>query len=251
VIAGTRAHRLVERNLLVYRHTWVILFTGFFEPVFYLFSIGVGIGHLVGTVEGVPYRTFVAPALLASSAMNGAVFESTMNIFHKLKHAKIYDAVLATPVAVNDVAVGEITWCLIRGSLYGSAFLVVMTSLGLVESPWGVAALPAVILIGFAFAATGMAATTYVRTWSDFEIVNAMLLPLLLFSATFFPLSTYATPMQVVVQLTPLYHGVALIRSLTTGAVSIGLLWHVAYLIAMGAIGLKITSRRLAHLLLQ
>ena len=104
MIVTARAARLVERNVLVYRHTWVILFTGFFEPVFYLFSIGVGIGHLVGTVEGVPYRTFVAPALMASSAMNGATLESTMNIFHKLKYAKIYDAVLATPVDVGDVA---------------------------------------------------------------------------------------------------------------------------------------------------
>jgi lipooligosaccharide transport system permease protein len=250
VIVTTRAARLVERNLLVYRHTWVILLTGFFEPVFYLFSIGVGIGKLAGTVEGVPYRTFVAPALMASSAMNGAVFESTMNIFHKLKHAKIYDAVLATPIDVDDVAVGEITWCLMRGSLYGLGFLVVMAAMGLIESPWGILALPAGVLIGFAFAATGMAATTYVRTWSDLEIVQAILVPMFLFSATFFPLSTYARPMQLVVQCTPLYHGVALIRSLTTGDVSFGLLWHVAYLATMGAIGLTVTSRRLARLLL-
>lgn len=245
--------QLVSRRSarLVYRHTWVIVFTGFFEPVFYLFSVGIGIGHLVGNVEGVPYRTFVAPALMASSAMNGATLESTMNIFHKLKYAKIYDAVLATPVAVGDVALGEITWCLIRGALYGSGFLVVMTAMGLIESPWGIAALPAVILIGFAFAATGMAATTFVRTWADFEIVQLALVPLFLFSATFFPLSTYTPVVRVIVQMTPLYHGVALIRSLTTGDVSLGLLWHVAYLATMGMIGLLITSRRLARLLLQ
>lgn len=251
MIVTARAARLVERNVLVYRHTWMILFSGFFEPVFYLFSIGVGIGHLVGNVEGVPYRTFVAPALMASSAMNGATLESTMNIFHKLKYAKIYDAVLATPVDVGDVALGEIAWCLIRGALYGTGFMVVMTAMGLVESPWGILALPAAVLIGFAFAATGMAATTYVRSWSDFEIVQLVLVPLFLFSATFFPLSTYAAPMRIVVQCTPLYHGVALIRSLTTGDVSAALLWHVAYLTGMGVIGLLVTSRRLARLLLQ
>ena len=183
--------------------------------------------------------------------MNGATLESTMNIFHKLKHAKIYDAVLATPVDVGDVALGEIAWCLIRGALYGTGFMVVMTAMGLVESPWGILALPAAILIGFAFAATGMAATTYVRTWADFEIVQLVLVPLFLFSAVFFPLSTYTPAVRVIVQLTPLYHGVALIRSLTTGDVSLGLLWHVAYLATMGVIGLLITSRRLARLLLQ
>ena len=251
MIVTARAARLVERNVLVYRHTWMILFSGFFEPVFYLFSIGIGIGHLVGTVNGVPYRTFVAPALMASSAMNGATLESTMNIFHKLKYAKIYDAVLATPVDVGDVALGEISWCLIRGALYGTGFLVVMTAMGLLESPWGVAALPAAVLIAFAFAACGMAATTFVRTWADFEIVQLALVPLFLFSATFFPLSTYNAPMRIVVQCTPLYHGVALIRSLTTGDVSVTLLGHVAYLAVMGLIGLTITSRRLARLLLQ
>ena len=251
IIATTRATRLVERNVLVYRHTWMILFSGFFEPVFYLFSIGIGLGHLVGTVNGVPYRTFVAPALMASSAMNGATLESTMNIFHKLKYAKIYDAVLATPVDVDDVALGEISWCLIRGALYGAAFLVVMSVMGLVASPWGLLALPAAVLIAFAFAACGMAATTFVRTWADFEIVQLALVPLFLFSATFFPLSTYKPPVQVLVQLTPLYHGVTLIRSLTTGDVSAVLLVHVAYLVVMGVIGLTITSRRLARLLLQ
>jgi lipooligosaccharide transport system permease protein len=250
MIATYRAKRLVERNVMVYKHTWLILFSGFFEPVFYLFSIGVGIGKLVGTIEGVPYRTFVAPALMASSAMNGAIFESTMNIFHKLKYAKIYDAVLATPVQVGDVALGEISWCLIRGSLYGAAFLAVMAADGLIESPWALAALPAAVLIGFAFASCGMAATSYARTWADFEIIQLVLVPLFLFSATFFPLSAYTRPVQLVVECTPLYHGVALLRALTLGHVDAGLFSHVAYLVAMGAIGLAITARRLERLLL-
>ena len=250
LIATYRAKRLVERNITVYKHTWIILFSGFFEPVFYLFSIGVGIGHLVGTIEGVPYRTFVAPALMASSAMNGAIFESTMNVFHKLKYAKIYDGILATPVGVGDVALGEITWCLIRGGLYGFGFMAVMAASGLIESPWGLAALPAAVLIGFAFAACGMAATSYARSWADFEIIQLVLVPLFLFSATFFPLSTYTRPVQIIVECTPLYHGVALLRALTLGDVSIGLLWHVAYLVVMGLVGLRITSRRLARLLL-
>ena len=136
-----RARRLVERNLMVYRRTWLIIVSGFFEPLFYLLSIGVGIGKLVGSVTGptgavIPYAAFVAPALLAASAMNGAIYDSTMNVYFKLKFAKTYDAVLATPVGVGDVAVGEITWALMRGALYSTVFLIVMSALGDVLSPW-------------------------------------------------------------------------------------------------------------------
>jgi lipooligosaccharide transport system permease protein len=174
-----------------------------------------------------------------------------MNIFHKLRYAKTYDAMLATPIGPRDVAVGEITWCLIRGALYGMGFLVVMTAMGLIQSWWGLAALPAAVLIGFAFAATGMAGTTYVRTWADFEIMQLLLTPLFLFSATFFPLSTYPAGLRFIVQITPLYQGVALIRSLTLGTVGPGQLLNIVYLLVMGAAGLLITSRRLGTLLLQ
>src|SRR5581483_10770695 len=107
---GRRAGRLVERNAMVYRRTWLVLVSGFFEPLFYLLSIGIGLGKLVGHVGGVSYASYVAPALLAASAMNGAVYDATFNVFHKLKFEKLYDAVLTTPVEVGDVAVGEVGW---------------------------------------------------------------------------------------------------------------------------------------------
>src|SRR5579875_283098 len=253
---GRRAGRLVERNLLVYRRTWIVIASGFFEPLFYLLSIGVGIGKLVGTVTGpggqvISYTAFVAPALLASSAMNGAIYDATFNIFHKLKFAKIYDAVLATPVGVTDVALGEISWALIRGTIYSAVFLLVMAVLGLVGSVWALLVLPVAVLIGFAFAAVGMAATSYMRSWQDFDFVQLAVLPLFLFSATFYPLTTYPPALQVIVQLTPLYHGVALVRALDTGAVGPGALVHVLYLAVMGVAGLAVTSRRLGHLLLR
>jgi lipooligosaccharide transport system permease protein len=254
-LGGRRSTFLIERNILVYRHIWTVIFSGFFEPLFYLLSIGVGIGELVGDVVGpggqaIDYTTWVAPALLASSAMNGAVYESTMNIFFKLKFAKVYDAILATPVGVGDVALGEIAWCLIRGAMYAIAFFIVMVCMGLVESWWAVLVVPAAILIGFAFAACGMAATTFMRSWTDFDLVTLATVPLFLFSATFYPLSTYPRALQVVVQLTPLYHGVDLLRSLTLGHVGPGQLIHVAYLLAMGLLGLRIAGRRLERLLL-
>lgn len=251
-----RSARLVERNLMVYRRTWMVILSGFFEPVFYLLGIGLGIGSLVGSVSGpdgraIPYVVFVAPALMASSAMNGAIYDSTMNVFYKLRYAKTYDAVLTTPVGVGDVAVGEVTWALIRGSLYAVGFMIVMLAMGLIASPWGLLALPAAMLVGFAFAGVGMALTTWVRKWQDFDLLQLALLPMFLFSATFYPLSTYPEPLRLAVELTPLYHGVDLLRGLTTGAVGPGLLVDVAYLLAMGLLGVTVVSRRLAGLLLK
>lgn len=249
------ARTLVERNMRAYRHGWLILVSGFFEPVFYLFSLGVGLGALVGTITtddgvDVPYPAFVAPALLAASAMNGAVYDSTFTVFFKLKYAKLYDSVLATPLGPRDVAVAEISWALMRGQVYAAAFLLVSVAAGVVGSWWALLALPAATLIGFAFAAVGMAATTYMRSWVDFDYVQLAILPMFLFSTTFFPLDTYPGSLQWVVQGTPLYHGVALCRELMLGQVSLGLLWHVAYFAAMGLLGFLVAGRRLERLLL-
>ncbi|MBT8207087.1 MAG: ABC transporter permease [Acidimicrobiia bacterium] len=255
VLGAKKAHRLLERNLMVYKHGWLVILSGFFEPLFYLFSIGVGIGQLVGEIptaggQPVSYAAFVAPALLAASAMNGAVFESTMNIFFKLKYAKVYDAILATPVGTGDIAVGEITWSLIRGALYAIGFMIVMLAMGLMESAWAIMALPAALLIGFAFGAVGMAATSFMRSWQDFDMISVITLPLFLFSATFYPLSVYPGPVQAVARMSPLYHGVELIRALTLGVFDWSIVGHVAFLVVMGLIGLSIAARRLDGLLL-
>lgn len=250
-----RSLRLVERNIFVYRHTWIVIFSGFFEPLFYLLSLGFGLGALIGNVPGpggepIPYQLFVAPALLASASMNGAISESTFNFFFKLNYNKTFAAILSTPLSPGDIALGEQLWALIRGGLYAVGFLVVMVLLGLVVSPWLILAFPAALLVGFAFGAAGMAATSYMKTWQDFDLIQLVVLPLFLFSATFFPIETYPPVFRVVVQLTPLYQGVDLIRSLAVGAISPVLLVHVAYLTIMGFVGLAIVSRRLDKLLL-
>ena len=255
-LSGRRALRLVERNLLVYRRTWMVIFSGFFEPLFYLLGIGFGIGSLVGTVAGpngtpVPYQQFVAPALMASAAMNGAIADSTFNVFFKLKYAKTYDAILATPLAVGDVALGEVTWALIRGTLYAIAFVAIMAALGLVASPLAVLAVPGAMLMGFAFAAVGMAASTFMRQWTDFDYVNFVVLPLFLLSGTFYPAATYPEGVRLLFELTPLYHGVELLRALTLGQPGPRLVWDVGYLVVMGLIGLAIVQRRLGRLLLR
>ncbi len=254
-LGGLGGLALIERNARVYRHAWMILLSGFFEPLFYLLSVGVGIGGLVGQVTGpgghpVKYAAFVAPALLATSSMNGAIFDSTFNIFFRLKYDKLYDSVLATPMRPGDIALGEITWALMRGALYAIAFMVIMLAMGLVHSLWAVLTLPVAVLIGFAFAGTGMAATTYMRSWKDFDFVMLGTLPLFLFSATFYPLAVYPRGLAIVVECTPLYQGVALLRGLTLGGVGPGLLWHAAYLALMGAGGLYVAGRRIGRLLL-
>ncbi|HEY5335652.1 MAG TPA: ABC transporter permease [Mycobacteriales bacterium] len=250
-----RAGGVVERNVRVMRRGWLVVLSGFFEPLFYLLSIGVGLGALVGAVKvgghEVPYREFVAPAMLATSAMNAAIAETTFNVFHKLKFSKIYSAVLNTPVAPGDIAVGEITWSVTRGGVYSSIFLVVMACLGLVHSWWALLAVPVALLLGAAFSAVGMALTTFMRSWTDFEYVTIAQLPLFLFSATFYPLSTYPGALQAVVRVTPLYQGVATLRSLVTGDVGWSILAHVAYLAVMAAVGLVVAGRRLERLLLR
>ncbi|MFC0625968.1 ABC transporter permease [Kribbella deserti] len=252
----TSGLRLVERNYLVYRRSWIVFVSGFFEPVFYLLSIGIGVAALVGDftlADGtvVSYTAFVAPAMLASSAMNGAIFDSTYNIFFKLKYLHLYDAILATPMRPWNVATGEITWALLRGACYSAMFVVVMLVMGLIDSWWALLALPVSVLIGFAFAGAGMALTTFMRSWQDFEFVQVSIMPMFLFSATFYPVETYPSAVQWIVQATPLYQGVALTRALTTGSVGWALLGHVVYLAAMGCLGLYVASRRLSRLLLK
>ena len=250
-----RSLHLIERHARVYRHSWLIFISGLVEPLFYLLSIGVGLGQLVGHVAGpggrpVTYTAFVAPALLASSSMNGAVFDSTFNVFFRLKYAKLYDSALSTSMRPVDVALGEITWALIRGGLYASAFMIIMLAMGLVHSPWAVLTVPVALLIGFAFAAMGMAGTTYMRSWQQFEFITLATLPMFLFSGSFYPLSVYPAGLRIVVECTPLYQGVALLRGLTLGAVGPGMLWHALYLAVLGLAGLAIATRRIGALLL-
>jgi lipooligosaccharide transport system permease protein len=254
-LGGRGSLHLIERHARAYRHMWLVLASGVAEPLFYLLSIGLGLGRLVGHVTGpggqpIGYATFVAPALLASSCMTGAIYDSTFNVYLRLKYAKLYDAALATPMRAADVALGEIGWALIRGSLYAFAFLMVMLAMGLLHSPWSVLALPVAVLTGFAFAASGMAATTFMRSWQDFEYVTLVMMPLFLFSATFYPLAVYPRPLQIVVECTPLYQAVALMRGLVLGAVGPALLWHAAYLAVMGTGGLYVAGRRVRRLLL-
>jgi lipooligosaccharide transport system permease protein len=246
------------RNIAAARHAayWWVLFSGFFEPVLYLLSIGIGVGLLIrgftltnGKV--VSYAEFVAPAMLAASAMNGAVAETTMNFFGKMKYMRLYDGVLATPVTPFQIALGELIWALVRGSIYSLAFLGIMAAMGLTTVGWALAAFPMTVLVGFGFGALGMALTTFMRGWQDFDYVIVVQFGLFLFSGTFAPAGGFHPVMRVLIEATPLYHGVELIRGFTTGVLEWGLLWHVGYLLALAAAGLWVAGRRMSKLLLK
>ncbi|MCG8926259.1 ABC transporter permease [Lentzea sp. CC55] len=252
---GRKASMLVERSAVANRRAWFVLIGGAFEPLLFLWSLGLGFGQMVSSVAGpdgqpISYAAFVAPALLAASAMNGAVYDATFNVFFKFKYAKLYDAMLTTPMGPMDIAIGEISWALLRGGLYSAGFLGVMLGMGLIASPWALLALPAALLVAFAFAAVGMAATTFMRSWQDFDLVQLAVLPLFLFSTTFYPLSVYPGWLQTVVTWTPLYQAIELMRGLTLGVVGWGVLGHLAYFAVMAAAGTVVAARRLGKLLL-
>jgi len=250
----TTGWEIVRRNFTVYRSDWLVFLTGFLEPVLYLFSIGVGVGRMIDGFEfngqTVSHAAFVAPGMLAASAMNGAVLDATFGIFFKLRYDKVYEGVLATPMRTLDIARGELTWCLMRSGVYSLGFLLVMAAMGLVGSWWAVLAWPATWLIGFAFAGAGMALTTFMKSWQDFEYIGLALVPMFLFSATFFPITAFHGWLRWVVEATPLYRGVTLVRELTTGALTTDSLVSVLYLVVLGLVGVAVATRRFDKLLL-
>lgn len=247
---------VVQRGLIAARSSsWIVVLSGFFEPVFYLASFGFGLEKLIGDVETssgmmVPYTAFIAPALLAVSAMNGAIYDSTWNVFFKLNYGKLYEGQLSTSLGPLDVALGEILYALLRGLVYATGFMIIMQIAGLNLAPTAILALPAVVLIAFGFASLGMAITSYMKTFQHMDWINMVLLPMFLFSATFYPITVYPEFVQAIVMALPLWHGVELIRGLTTGALSIAMLGHVLYYVVMIAVGLVFTTTRLRKLFL-
>jgi lipooligosaccharide transport system permease protein len=253
--AGRRSSSVVERNVATLRSAyWVVMATGLLEPVLYLFSIGVGVGALVGDLtlpdgRSIGYAAFVAPAMLASAAMTGALSETTFNFFGKMKFMKLYDGILATPVRPIEIAMGELAWAMIRGCIYAAAFLVVMVLMGLTTPALAVVAFGAAMLVGFAFGGAGMALCTFMRSWQDFDLMASAQYALFLFSGTFVPAQAYPPALRWLVEVTPLYRSVDLIRGVTTGLWSWVQLVDVAYLLALFALGLAVAGRRMGKLL--
>ncbi len=252
-----RSHVILERSLVALKSSnWFPVVSGFLEPLLYLFSFGYGVGTLIGDIQVsngqvVSYAMFIAPGLLATSAMNGAIYDSTWNVYWKLHEGKIYHGMLATSLGPLDVALGEILTALLRGFAYAVGFMAVATPMGLIPSWWGVLAIPAAVLIAFGFASIGMAITSYFKSYQQMELINISLLPIFLFSGSFYPLSVFPEWAQIIIKLLPLWHAIEMIRNLSLGIINLSLLGHITYFLAMVVAGLYFTTKRLKVLFIR
>jgi lipooligosaccharide transport system permease protein len=252
-----RSHVILERSLVALKSSnWFPVVSGFLEPLLYLFSFGYGVGTLIGDIQVstgqvVSYAMFIAPGLLATSAMNGAIYDSTWNVYFKLHEGKIYHGMLATSLGPLDVALGEILTALLRGFAYAVGFMAVATPMGLIPSWWGVLAIPAAVLIAFGFASIGMAITSYFKSYQQMGLINISLLPIFLFSGSFYPISVFPDWAQIVIKILPLWHAIEMIRNLTLGIINFSLLGHIAYFLVMIVVGLFFTTKRLNALFMR
>jgi lipooligosaccharide transport system permease protein len=252
-----RSHVILERSLVALKSSnWFPVVSGFLEPLLYLFSFGYGVGTLIGDIQVsngqvVSYAMFIAPGLLATSAMNGAIYDSTWNVYFKLHEGKIYHGMLATSLGPLDVALGEILTALLRGFAYAVGFMAVATPMGLIPSWWGVLAIPAAVLIAFGFASIGMAITSYFKSYQQMGLINISLLPIFLFSGSFYPLSVFPDWAQIIIKTLPLWHAIEMVRNLSLGIVNLSLLGHIAYFVVMVVVGLYFTTKRLNALFMR
>jgi lipooligosaccharide transport system permease protein len=252
-----RSHVILERSLVALKSSnWFPVVSGFLEPLLYLFSFGYGVGTLIGDIQVsngqvVSYAMFIAPGLLATSAMNGAIYDSTWNVYFKLHEGKIYHGMLATSLGPLDVALGEILTALLRGFAYAVGFMAVATPMGLIQSWWGVLAIPAAVLIAFGFASIGMAITSYFKSYQQMGLINISLLPIFLFSGSFYPLSVFPDWAQIIIKALPLWHAIEMVRNLSLGIINLSLLGHIAYFVVMVVVGLFFTTKRLNALFMR
>ncbi len=255
-MTGTpRAFRAYEYCWLAYRRTWRgSVTTSFLFPVLYLAAMGVGLGTLINAnshhdVGGVPYLWFLAPGLLASTALQIGANESTFPIMAAIKWNKTYLAMLATPLEVKDILYGHLAWIATRVAMASAVFLAVMAAFGTVHSWWAILALPAALLTGISFAAPLVAFSATRENEQSFTLIYRLLvIPLFLFSGTFFPITQLPGWLQVVAGCTPLYHGVALCRSFVLGTPggwsAVADFAYLAALLAVGVLAARITYQR-------
>jgi len=226
-----------RRNAAMYRRTWMWnILPNFFEPVFYLAAVGIGVGAYVQQMGGMRYLDFLAPGLVCVAAMNGASYEVTYNVFVRLVYEKTYDAMLTTPIEPEDVLAGEVLWALTRSAIYGGCFFVILTVAGLAPMPSALLAVPAMLLAGLLFASLGITFALWIGTIDFFSFYFTLFLtPLFLFSDVFFPLAERLTPFwQWVAELLPLLHPVRLSRAAFRGSAEPHLvLWDIGYVVVV------------------
>jgi len=243
--------RVWQRNLTVYRRIWKISFIPpLLEPLFYLLAFGVGLSALVGTVayrgEAISYISFLAPALIAVAIMYNAFFETTYSSFVRMYYQKTYDAMMATPLALQEIIAGEIAWGATKSLIATTIMLAVLTAFGLIHYPHGLLLIPLSVVGGIAFGAVGMYFTAIVPHIETFNLpIFLFITPMFLFSGTFFPLDTLPGWARMVAWTLPLTHLVAVTRALCFGQFSPHLVWHMLYLFALACIGVPVAIHKM------
>ncbi|WP_031516228.1 ABC transporter permease [Desulfofalx alkaliphila] len=227
------ALKVLWRNIVVFKKTWLTSVTFYFvEPMLYLTAMGLGLGAFVGEINGTPYIQFIAPGIIATSAMWVAASESTYGSFVKMQYQKTYHAMVATPLNIEEVVAGEILYATFKAIVYGTIILLVITAFGLVASPWALLTPLVLVLAGLIFALLGMIWTGLVAKIDSFSFFFTLVItPMFLFSGIFFPLDSLPGIVQIAAWFLPLYHVVELLRSLAFGEVGLFLLAHVGVLL--------------------
>jgi len=230
----------------MYRRSWKLnILPNFFEPILYLVSIGIGVGAYISEMGGTSYVAFLAPGLVAVSAMNGASFEVTYNAFVRLNFEKTYESMLTTPIQPEDVLAGEVLWAVTRASIYGGCFFLVVAAVGLAPLPEALWTIPLIPLTGLLFAAIGIGFSLRIRTIDLFSFYFTLFLtPLFLFSDVFFPIEERLSGAWLwVAEALPLLHPVRLVRAAFRGEASPRLWWDAAYVLAVSALLLRVAAR--------
>jgi lipooligosaccharide transport system permease protein len=235
------------RNASVFSKLWRgALLPTFLDPFFYLLALGFGLGTYVAQVNGIPYKDFVAPGLIASAAMWSAAFETTYNVYFRMNELRLYDNVLATPVEVQDLVAGDLAWSATRATLYGTVVLVVVAALGLVSSPWAILIPPFVALGGLCISVIGYTFTSLIPKIDLYSYFFTLgITPMFLFSGIFFPFDRLPGWVEAVAWLTPLYHLVEITRGMANGPDGVQILIHTSWLAAVSAALFTIPVRAL------
>ena len=233
------AVKIWQRNLLVWRKLiGPSMAFSFGEPVIYLLGLGFGLGQFIGEVNGIPYFTFLAAGLLAASAMNVASFEGMFSVFTRMTHQQTYDAILATPLTVDDIVAGEMLWCATKSLLNTLPILVVAFLLGAIHNWSALAAIPVFFLVGLCFAGPALVMAACAASYDFFNYYTTLLItPMFIFSGVFYPVATLPAIAQVLVNILPLSHAIALIRPLVAGQALTDPVLHIAVLLAYAAVG--------------
>ena len=232
-----RAFRVWQRNFTVYTKLYKSsLALNFVEPVLYLAALGLGLGAFVKEIKGMPYINFIAPGIIASSAMFAAAYECTYGTYVRMFYQKTFDAILSTPINVDDLIAGELMWGASKSMLYGTIIMVVISAFGLVSSPLILAVIPVLFFSGLIFAEISMIFVAIVPGIDSFNYFYTLLMtPMFLFSGIFFPIDTLPLLASKIAFFTPLYHLVNICRSAAIGSLQ-GNIWDIAWLVFISII---------------